>query len=111
MAATTKPKAIGYIRTAYDDGSDARVLRQIAVIENFCLREGIELVTTWRDMCVSGMVPFKERKGGRLVLNTLGTGLYVVVADLTRLGRSLEIIEWARIEIMHVGGDVIIAGD
>ncbi len=110
MTIKMKPQAVGYIRTAYDDGGDARVLSQIAMIENFCLHEGLELVTTYRDMGVSGLTPFAQRPGAARLLTNLEPAptQYVVVADITRLGRSLDTIDDARRAIGVV--DVIIAG-
>ena len=77
----------GYIRVSSDKQT---VENQRFEINQFCLREGIE-IDGWIDETVSGTKPYSKRRLGQL-LRHAGKGDLIICSELSRLGRSLYMI-------------------
>lgn len=82
-------RAIGYIRASTDKQMHT-LEAQHAAIQQWCDREGVELVEVCTDADVSGTVPFAERPGGAMVLARAGeTAVDLIVTTMVdRLFRN-----------------------
>ena len=77
----------GYIRVSSDKQT---VENQRFEIEQFCLREGVQ-VDGWIEETVSGTKPYSKRQLGKL-LKHVKKGDLIICSELSRLGRSLYMI-------------------
>ena len=77
----------GYIRVSSDKQT---VENQRFEIEQFCLREGVQ-VDGWIEETVSGTKPYSKRQLGKL-LRHVKKGDLIICSELSRLGRSLYMI-------------------
>lgn len=77
----------GYIRVSSDKQT---VANQRFEIEQFCLREGVQ-VDGWIEETVSGTKPYSKRQLGKL-LRHVKKGDLIICSELSRLGRSLYMI-------------------
>lgn len=89
-------KALGYARVSVPEEN---VENQIEAIKEFADQNGIDVVTVYIDIGVSGSKPAFEREGFKKLLEVskaLGIKT-IIVYDLTRLGRDLfDLIETYR---------------
>ena len=77
----------GYIRVSSDKQT---VENQRFEIEQFCLREGVQ-IDGWIEETVSGTKPYSKRQLGKL-LRHVKKGDLIICSELSRLGRSLYMI-------------------
>ena len=91
----------GYIRVSSDKQT---VANQRFEIEQFCLREGLQ-IDGWIEETVSGTQPFTKRQLGKL-LRHVGKGDLIVCSELSRLGRNLYMIMEILSYCMHRGCSV-----
>jgi len=99
-------KVLGYVRVSI---AEEKIENQIRAIEEFCKKQGFELLKIFRDIGVSGSKPAFERDGFRKLLEVskLLDIKTIVVYDLTRLGRDLfDLIETYR-ELLEEGYTIL----
>ena len=83
----------GYIRVSSDKQT---VENQRFEINNFCLRQGIQ-IDGWIEETISGTKNYDKRKLGKL-LGKIKQDDLIICAELSRLGRNLFMI----MEILHI---------
>ena len=83
----------GYIRVSSDKQT---VENQRFEINNFCLRQGIQ-IDGWIEETISGTKNYDKRKLGKL-LGKIKQNDLIICAELSRLGRNLFMI----MEILHI---------
>jgi DNA invertase Pin-like site-specific DNA recombinase len=83
----------GYIRVSSDKQT---VENQRFEINNFCLKEGIQ-ISGWIEETISGTKSFNKRELGRLLKKVKKDDL-IICAELSRLGRNLFMI----MEILNI---------
>lgn len=85
-------RAAGYVRVSTEEQAREGVSldAQTAKIEAYCLLNGLELVTLYRDEGVSAGKPLSERPQGRELLAAVASGevVHVVALKLDRLFRD-----------------------
>lgn len=82
-------KAAVYRRVSTDHQDNSLVVQE-AANDDYCRRLQLALDRTFDDPDVSGSIPFRERNGGRALLNRLAQGgiQHLVVSKQDRLGRD-----------------------
>lgn len=99
-------KALGYVRVSI---LEERIENQIQAIQEFCIKNNIELLKIFEDIGVSGSKPAFKREGFNKLLEAsrlLGIKT-IVIYDLTRLGRDLfDLIETYK-ELLRQGYNIL----
>jgi DNA invertase Pin-like site-specific DNA recombinase len=80
-------RAVGYVRVSLEEEHPEN---QVIAIQEYCKREGIELVQVFQDVGVSGAIPALKRPGFRQMLDFCKQNniRVIIVYDVTRLGRD-----------------------
>lgn len=85
-------QAVAVIRVSTDDQarSGLGLEAQMAAVEGWCTREGVELLAVFREAGVSGATPLEQRHGLQSALSLLleRKARYLVVATRDRLSRD-----------------------
>src|SRR5215213_8802510 len=107
MASKGKIEAVAYLRTSSAtnvEGDSAE--RQLAAIQSYTRRNGIEVVAEFYDAAVSGADPIDEREGFRALLERIeGNGVrMVLVENASRFARDLmvQLAGHARLQSMGI---------
>ena len=88
-------KVAFYARVSTDDQAERETIQnQVDIAATLCPAMGLEVVDSYLDDGVSGMIPLEQRPEGARLLNDARQGLFkqVVVYRLDRIGRKALVI-------------------